>query len=314
MVGPASRRSRRISGPSPTTTSGRPQPVEGAHRDVDPLVRHQLREHEVVLADPLGADRCEALDLHGRVQDGRLAAEVAAHAGGGEPRVGHVGVDALGGDVVPLAPAVEQQAQRRAHQRASGRAASPRARTRRTGTGCGSSRRAPRRDRRARRAPTRSRRRSRCRSRAGRATRSRAGTAAAAAGTCARSGRRRCRNERPRRAVGEPALGALLVVDGGEDVGLRPGVADRREHALGAAEVEQEVVDEGDAGGHGEPASLRRLGAQPVAARRLKDSSDAPSDPPPPRVPAAWPRCPPPRRPQRSVPRGLARRDRRRPA
>ena len=45
-------------------------------------------------------------------------------------------------------------------------------------------------------------------------------------------------------AVGEPALGALLVVDGGEDVGLRPGVADRREHALGAPQVEQEVVNQ----------------------------------------------------------------------
>jgi hypothetical protein len=49
------------------------------------------------------------------------------------------------------------------------------------------------------------------------------------------------------RAVREPTLGAALVVDGGEDVGVRPAVADRREHPLGAAQVEQEVVDQRDA-------------------------------------------------------------------
>jgi hypothetical protein len=48
-------------------------------------------------------------------------------------------------------------------------------------------------------------------------------------------------------AVGEPALGAVLVVDGGEHVGLRPHAADSLEHALGAAHVEQEVVHERDA-------------------------------------------------------------------
>ena len=63
------------------------------------------------------------------------------------------------------------------------------------------------------------------------------------------------RPERPRRgpqplqerglrgAGGEPSLGAALVVDGGVDVGLRPRVADRGEHALGAPEIEQKVVD-----------------------------------------------------------------------
>src|SRR3954451_22497436 len=45
-------------------------------------------------------------------------------------------------------------------------------------------------------------------------------------------------------AVGETALGAGLVVDRGEDVGLGPRVADRREDALGPAQVEKEVVDE----------------------------------------------------------------------
>jgi hypothetical protein len=62
---------------------------------------------------------------------------------------------------------------------------------------------------------------------------------------------------RARPAGGEAPLGAGLVVDRGEDVGLRPGVAHRREHALRAAEVEQEVVDEGDARGHVRAASLR---------------------------------------------------------
>src|SRR4051812_8373163 len=45
-------------------------------------------------------------------------------------------------------------------------------------------------------------------------------------------------------AVGEAALGARLVVDRGEDVGLGPRVADRRKDALRPAQVEKEVVDE----------------------------------------------------------------------
>src|SRR3954465_12964933 len=45
-------------------------------------------------------------------------------------------------------------------------------------------------------------------------------------------------------AVGETALGAGLVVDRAEDVGLGPRVADRREDALGPAQVEKEIVDE----------------------------------------------------------------------
>jgi hypothetical protein len=70
------------------------------------------------------------------------------------------------------------------------------------------------------------------------------------------------RPERPRRgpqalqergargACGEAPLGAALVVDGGEDVGLGPRVADGREHPLRAAQVQEEVVHERDAGGH----------------------------------------------------------------
>jgi hypothetical protein len=47
--------------------------------------------------------------------------------------------------------------------------------------------------------------------------------------------------------VGEAALRPLLVVDGGEHVGAGELVAERQEDALGAPEVEQEVVHERDA-------------------------------------------------------------------
>jgi hypothetical protein len=48
-------------------------------------------------------------------------------------------------------------------------------------------------------------------------------------------------------AVREAAIGPALVVDGGEDVGAGPGVADGREDALGSPEIEQEVVNQGNA-------------------------------------------------------------------
>jgi hypothetical protein len=69
----------------------------------------------------------------------------------------------------------------------------------------------------------------------------------------ARRGPQPLEERRLRRARGEAPLGAALVVDGGEDVGLGPGVADRREHALRAAQIQQEVVYEGDAFGHWRP-------------------------------------------------------------
>ena len=47
-------------------------------------------------------------------------------------------------------------------------------------------------------------------------------------------------------AVGEAALGPLLVVDRREQVRRREHVAQREEHALGAAHVDEEVVHEGD--------------------------------------------------------------------
>ena len=45
-------------------------------------------------------------------------------------------------------------------------------------------------------------------------------------------------------AVGEAALGALLVVDRREDVGVRPQVADLQEDAVRTADAHQEVVDQ----------------------------------------------------------------------
>jgi hypothetical protein len=47
--------------------------------------------------------------------------------------------------------------------------------------------------------------------------------------------------------AGEPALGSVLVVDRGVDVGVAPHRAQLGEHALGAAHVEQEVVHERNA-------------------------------------------------------------------
>ena len=49
------------------------------------------------------------------------------------------------------------------------------------------------------------------------------------------------------RAPVEAALGAVRVVHGGEDVGVRPQLAHGEEHALGPAQVEQEVVNQRDA-------------------------------------------------------------------
>ena len=47
-------------------------------------------------------------------------------------------------------------------------------------------------------------------------------------------------------AVREAALGPLLVVDRGEQVGLREQVAEGEEDALGPAHVHEEVVHQGD--------------------------------------------------------------------
>ena len=83
------------------------------------------------------------------------------------------------------------------------------------------------------------------------------------------------------RAVREPTLGAALVVDGGEDVGVRPAVADRREHPLGAAQVEQEVVDQRDASGGHERAECKKS-VPGTAPRRLASARAPPRDHPPP--------------------------------
>jgi hypothetical protein len=44
--------------------------------------------------------------------------------------------------------------------------------------------------------------------------------------------------------VCEAALGAVLVVDGGEEVGLRPDLAHLEEHAFRSPQIEQEIVNE----------------------------------------------------------------------
>jgi hypothetical protein len=49
--------------------------------------------------------------------------------------------------------------------------------------------------------------------------------------------------------VGEAALGAVLVIYGGEDVTVREEVAQRSKDPFCPSNVEQEVVHEGDAGG-----------------------------------------------------------------
>jgi hypothetical protein len=223
-------------------------------------VRHQLGEHDVVRPDLLARDRAEAADLDGRVQDRRRAPEVALDPRGRHAGVGDVAVDALGRDPVPLAPAVEQQPQRRPHERA----ARPQ---RRLALGPGVAERV-----------------------VAVADVHRAGVDEHAVRPRARGGdhdvvaaqvegldrvrvQRQQRPERPRRrphaleerrarlAVGEPALRPARVVDGGEDVRVGPRLAQRREDPLGSAEVEQEVVDERDAGGH-EARECMRVGAR----------------------------------------------------
>ncbi len=55
---------------------------------------------------------------------------------------------------------------------------------------------------------------------------------------------------RPDRALREASLRAPLVVHGGEDVRLGVQVAEDREHPLGSSDIEQEVVNQGDAPGY----------------------------------------------------------------
>ena len=74
-------------------------------------------------------------------------------------------------------------------------------------------------------------------------------------------------------AVRETALGALLVVDGREHVGLRPELAHRQEDALRAAQVEQEIVNERDA------LRRRRLGVFPLHRRRSLGKAGATGEP-----------------------------------
>ena len=220
--------------------------VERLDGDVEALVRHQLRDHQVVLAD---LARPEAVELHGRMQHVRLAAEAVADARRGEVRARHVAIHALGRVAIPLSPALQHHPQRRSQgprtRRDRGVALVPRVAERVVavtdvhGPGVGDD-----------------------------AVRPCAGGGdheLVAAQVERLDGPRVERQQRPegarrgadtleergaRGAVREAGLGPLLVVDRGEDVGLRPGVADGREHALRPAQVEQEVVHERHAGSH----------------------------------------------------------------
>ena len=49
-----------------------------------------------------------------------------------------------------------------------------------------------------------------------------------------------------RAARGKAPLGAALVIDGGEEIGVREQVAEREKHALSSPHVEQEVMDQGN--------------------------------------------------------------------
>jgi hypothetical protein len=218
------------------------QLVEGPHRDLDALVRHQLGEDDVGVAR---RGRREALDVDGRVQHGRLAPEVAGHAAFGRLRVGDVGVDALGRDPVPLPPALEHRAERRAPERAARGerllACVPRVAKRVVaiadvhGVLVGDDAVRPRaRARDHEVVPAQVQRLHR-----GGVQRQQGPEGPGAGPQALQVGRLEL-------AVGEAALGALLVVDRGEEVGLREEVAEREKDALCPAHVHEEVVHQGD--------------------------------------------------------------------
>jgi hypothetical protein len=74
-------------------------------------------------------------------------------------------------------------------------------------------------------------------------------------------------------AVGEAALGAVLVVDRREQVCVRPHVRHDREDALGAADVDEEIVHEGHAalGTPCVPRGAEAIGGNPHGLHRNED-------------------------------------------
>ncbi len=238
--------------------------AERADRDLDALVGHDLREHEVVLADVPGR---EAAGLDRRVENRRVAGEVALDAPLRDRRVRDVGVHALGGDEVPLAPAAHDRREQRPRQRAArgqGRLALvPRVAERVVAVAdvdrLGIRDHAVRPRRRARddevvaaQVQRLHRRRVERQQRAERA-------------------RRRAQALQARRvhpAMGEASLGAPLVVDRGEQIRVRVELAELQEDPLGSAEVEQEVVNERDAPGSAE--GVRRHAPPSVPGRRRR--------------------------------------------
>ena len=234
------------------------QAGEGLHRHRDPLVRHELRDDQVVVGRRAGP---EALGLHRRVEHGGVAVEVARDAARRDVRVGHVAVHALGRDPVPLAPAVEHHRQRRppepvaAAQRLVARvprvaervvavadvqrtlvddhAVRPRARGRDHDV-------VPAQVERLDRVGVQ--RQQRPEGLRGRA--------------------QPLQERRVDRSMGESTLRPLLVVYRCVDVGIGPDVADGHEDALGTSDVEQEVVNQRDARRRG--SSSRHVGGESI--------------------------------------------------
>ena len=101
-------------GPVADDDQGQAQTVEGLDRDVDLLVRHQLRDDCVVISHHTGR---EPPRVNRRVDDVGLAPEVGADSRLGGAGIGDVAVGALCRDPVPLAPAAEQAAQEGARER-----------------------------------------------------------------------------------------------------------------------------------------------------------------------------------------------------
>ena len=240
-------------------------PREGAHGRLDVLVRHELRDDQEVVADAPGA---EPRRLHGRVDHRRLAAEGARDTRARRLGVGDVAPDTAGDAAVPAPPAVERRCQRRAQEapgagqrldlrpgvaervvavadvrRAIGgaHAVGPRARARHHevvaaqvealhGQGVQRQERAE----------------------------------------GARAGMDALEERRVHAAVGEAALRAGLVVDGREEVGVRPHVRHDREDPLRAPHVDEEIVHEGHAavGARCVPRGAEAIGGHPHGLHR----------------------------------------------
>ena len=227
--------------PGPHHDQRQPQPVEGLDGDVDPLVRHQLGEHQVVVAH---LARLQPPGVHGRVDHLRFAAEVRAYPGLRGAGVGQVAVDALSRHPVPHPPAAKQRTEQRAAERIEGlvqRPATlvPRVPERvvavtdvhrplladhRVGPGAGAG------DHQVVAAQVEGL--------------DRGGVERQEGAEGARVGTQALEEGGVDVAVRQPPLGAPLVVDGGEDVRIGIQLADLEEDPVGPPQADHEVVDE----------------------------------------------------------------------